>query len=147
MNTTIKLPQAVCLLLNTQPTMHVSTAKWVAVSRRNSTTQFGFPGGKVDPGETPIEALVREVREETNIKINPDLLQHVYTGIEGGYEVLTYLYNESLTHYLKVTFDQLILAEPEEGIDVKWMLASELSDPTISPFAKYNAQVFNSIKE
>lgn len=50
----------------------------LAVARRNNPNDFSLPGGKIDPGETPEEACIREVFEETGLKISN--LKEVYRG-------------------------------------------------------------------
>ena len=53
--------------------VHVSAAVVVddagraLVVRKHGATVFQQPGGKPDPGETPLDAVVREVAEETGI--------------------------------------------------------------------------------
>lgn len=41
----------------------------LAVSRKHDENDLGLPGGKVDPGETFLEAVIRETKEETNLDI------------------------------------------------------------------------------
>jgi 8-oxo-dGTP pyrophosphatase MutT (NUDIX family) len=40
----------------------------LAVSRRNDPHDLSLPGGKVEPGERPIDAAVRELWEETWVR-------------------------------------------------------------------------------
>ena len=68
----------------------LTTAGLVAIRDRklllaysNNKRAFYLPGGKTDPGETTRAALVREVREELNLDIEPDTLQF-YTHIQAA---------------------------------------------------------------
>ncbi len=46
----------------------------VLVGKCSKTGKISTPGGHVDKGETPREAAARELKEETGIKIDPELL-------------------------------------------------------------------------
>lgn len=41
----------------------------LAVSRKTNHEDLGLPGGKLDPGETPEEAVRREIFEETGLVV------------------------------------------------------------------------------
>lgn len=54
----------------------------VLVMRRADTGDWDFPGGAMNLGETLVEALVREVREETGLRVEPLRLVGLYTAPE-----------------------------------------------------------------
>lgn len=80
-----------------------------------------FPGGKVDAGETPEEALVRELEEELSISVNRTHLvpvtfaSHAYP----GFHLLMPLYA-----CRKWNGD----VEPREGQSLKWVEPSALAE-------------------
>lgn len=41
----------------------------LSVTRKGKPDQISFPGGKVEPNETPDMAIVREVKEETGLTV------------------------------------------------------------------------------
>lgn len=55
-----------------------SNGQIIGVSRREDHGNFGLPGGKIDKGETPVQALIREVKEECGIDINPEEIVPIF---------------------------------------------------------------------
>lgn len=64
-----------------QPVITVSAVAFVREDgdvltvRKRGTSRFMLPGGKPEPGESPAEAAVREVREEIGIDVAVDDLR------------------------------------------------------------------------
>ena len=78
-----------------------------------------FPGGKIEEGETPKQALVREIREELAIEISVgDLIKTVEYDYPGFHLSMDCFWAEVLS-------GQIELKEAEES---RWLSNEELSD-------------------
>lgn len=69
----MKVPRAACVLITRGTSV-------LAVSRKYDHAAFGLPAGSIDPGETPTQAAVRELREETGFVVGESDLVLIYAG-------------------------------------------------------------------
>ena len=79
--------------------------------------QWEFPGGKIEPGETPQEALVREIPEELDVKIKVgdliDTIEYDYPSFHLSMDCF----------WCNVTDGEITLKEAE---DARWLSKDEL---------------------
>ena len=83
------MKKAVCLLVLKEVPSVIETFDILVVERFNDNS-IGLPGGKVEDDETSIQALIREIKEETNLDIKEEYLELVYGCIVGDYYCETY---------------------------------------------------------
>jgi 8-oxo-dGTP pyrophosphatase MutT (NUDIX family) len=110
----------------------------LSISRRNDKTKFGLIGGKVDPGETLIEALIRETKEESSVLIKDHVF--LYERIEpGGPDGIDFF---SRCYYISDWSG--VPASLEEG-EVTWLTEEELTS-TKAAFPEFNKRALEVFK-
>lgn len=95
----------------------------VLLTQRRADQSFGleweFPGGKVEPGEAPADALGRELQEEIGVAVE----------VGGIWDVLFHRHAEfdlcMLVYQCKIVAG---LPQPLQVQDLRWLRCSELAD-------------------
>lgn len=101
----------------------------ILAARRGKGRHAGkweFPGGKIEPGETPEEALVRELREELGIsaEAGPPLSVVRYRYGKGEEVILhPFLVRVSAVRLSSLVHDALRWIEPENFGQLDWLAA------------------------
>jgi mutator protein MutT len=99
----------------------------ILLQRRADDGGWDLPGGAIDPGESPAQALVREAREETGLVVRPvevlgilGSMRHVYPN---GDEV-----DVVVTVFLCETLGGELRSLDGEAADLRYFQVSEMPD-------------------
>jgi len=117
------LPHAACVLIRR------NDGKILSVSQFDDPLMRGMPRGCVDPGELPIDAVARELYEETGICASNFV--PIFSSVDTqGFITTTFTCDVSdIVHTDKMGY-------------ISWVEPKILIDITMSPFADYNRKLF-----
>jgi 8-oxo-dGTP diphosphatase len=83
--------------------------------------RYTFPGGALEPGESPLDAVIRETREETGVTVEIDHVVGIYR-LVGGLAV--FLFRCSLED------GEPALPRTGEIAEVNWFARDEIPEPS-----------------
>lgn len=106
----------------------------VSVKRKDHNS-FGLIGGKVDEGETPIEAIKRETLEETGFDVGIDFNTEVFKKEDNGFLVTCFKLRLWTEH-----------TQIKEGEEPFLYLLTPQQLITHSLFSDYNKEAFKHYK-
>jgi 8-oxo-dGTP diphosphatase len=103
------------------------------VVRKSGTAVFMQPGGKPEPGESPTEALVRELREEVGLEVTADDLRplgvfRAAAANEPGHVVVADAF--------ALHADPASVRAAGEIAELRWISASDLDALPLAPLSR-----------
>ena len=108
-------------------------ARELLLMQRSDNGHWGLPGGYVEPGESVAQAVVREVREETGVAIEPGRLVGVYS--DPCRQVVRYP-DGARVHSVNLCFEARAVGQgeattPEETLACGYFAADTLPRPFV----------------
>jgi 8-oxo-dGTP pyrophosphatase MutT (NUDIX family) len=111
---------------------------------RHVEGRWTLPAGAMDPGESPADAALREIREETTLDV--ELLR--VAGVFGGYPHFHIVYpNGDEAAWVTVLFEARIVAgdaKPgdDETAEVRWVTFDDALAMELSPATRHMVESF-----
>ena len=116
----------------------------VLIARRPDDKHQGglweFPGGKVEPGEDVVSALIRELDEEVALKVRPETVSQLMQ-IPFSYPDKSVLLD---VLYVESDVNDALLAHGAEGQDVRWVNYTRLDE---FEFPEANQAIISALSE
>jgi 8-oxo-dGTP pyrophosphatase MutT (NUDIX family) len=102
------------------------------LQQRSDGGQWGLPGGSIEIGESAVDAVVREVLEETGLTVTPRRLIGIYS--DPSLQIVRYP-NGMVWHYVNVCFACTVrggeLTTCDETLALDWFAAGRLPAPML----------------
>lgn len=100
---------------------------------------YQMPAGHVDPGEGPVEAAVREMKEEVGVDITPEDLEFVHV----AYRLSDDKSENRVDFFYKVSkwSGEITNMEPEKCDDMAWVTYDALPENTVGFIVKVMASI------
>ncbi len=90
--------------------------------------KWEFPGGKVEPGESPEVALARELREELGVILRKSVeiarVQHAYPNQEKPREIRFFAADINNDEVAPQVFEQILWVQPKELAEYHFLAAN-----------------------
>lgn len=123
------------LLLPSVTALVFDDAGRLLLVRQGDLGVWSTPGGAMEPGESPADAVVREAWEETGLHVEPLCLAGVY----GGDETVVRYPNGDETQYVMLVFDCAVRggaprADGDETLEVRYVAADEARSLALTPW-------------
>jgi 8-oxo-dGTP pyrophosphatase MutT (NUDIX family) len=105
----------------------------VLMERRTDNGRWGLPGGTHQAGESITETVVREVAEETGLRVTVDRMVGIYTDPKRVIEFSDGEVRQEFSMCFAAHVVSGELRKSDESFDVSWIVPAELDQLDIAP--------------